>query len=229
MSKDEKGITAEKDEFSEWFTQIMLKADLADYTKVSGCIVFKPTAWAIWEKIRDLVDIRMKKMGVQNVSFPLFIPESLLVKEEEHVEGFTPEVAWVTHTGKTKLAERLAVRPTSEAIMYDSFSNWIRSWRDLPLKYNQWANVVRWEFKHPVPFLRTREFHFNEGHTVYATEAEAEAEKDQVLGMYKDICDNYLAMELFEKNKHVNKYLNDFHHLPGDDITLNNVIISCQT
>ncbi|MBT3304547.1 proline--tRNA ligase [Candidatus Woesearchaeota archaeon] len=194
MSKDEKGITAEKDEFSEWFTQIMLKADLADYTKVSGCIVFKPTAWAIWEKIRDLVDIRMKKMGVQNVSFPLFIPESLLVKEEEHVEGFTPEVAWVTHTGKTKLAERLAVRPTSEAIMYDSFSNWIRSWRDLPLKYNQWANVVRWEFKHPVPFLRTREFHFNEGHTVYATEAEAEAEKDQVLGMYKDICDNYLAM-----------------------------------
>ncbi len=190
----ELGVTAEKDEFSEWFTQIMLKADLADYTKVSGCIVFKPTAWAIWEKIRDLVDKRLKKMDVQNVNFPLFIPESLLKKEQEHVKGFTPEVAWVTQTGDTKLSEKLAVRPTSEAIMYDSYSKWIRSWRDLPLKYNQWSNVVRWEFKHPTPFLRTREFIFNEGHTVFATKKQAEKEKDKIINMYKDILENHMAL-----------------------------------
>lgn len=190
----ELGVTADKDEFSEWFTQIMLKADLADYTKVSGCIVFKPTAWAIWEKIRNLVDERIKKMNVQNVNFPLFIPESLLKKEQEHVKGFTPEVAWVTQTGDTKLSEKLAVRPTSEAIMYDSFSKWIRSWRDLPLKFNQWSNVVRWEFKHPTPFLRTREFIFNEGHTVFATKKQAEKEKDKIIKMYKDVVENYMAL-----------------------------------
>ena len=194
MKKDEKGITAEKDEFSEWFTQIMLKADLADYTKVSGCIVFKPTAYQIWESIKEYVDKGFKKIGIQNTYFPLFIPEKVLAKEAEHVKGFSPEVAWVTHTGKTKLAERLAVRPTSETIMYDSYSKWIRSWRDLPLKYNQWNNVVRWEFKHPVPFLRTREFLWNEGHTVYATKKEAEAEKDQIIGIYTDVCENLLAL-----------------------------------
>jgi prolyl-tRNA synthetase len=192
--KDEKGVTVEKDEFSEWFTQLMLKADLADYTKVSGCIVFKPASWAVWEKIVSLVNERIAKFGVKNVYFPLFIPESLLVREKEHLKGFNPEVAWVTEAGDTKLSERLAVRPTSEAIMYDSFSKWIRSWRDLPLKYNQWSNVVRWEFKHPTPFLRTREFIFNEGHTVFATKEEAEAEKDLVIGMYKDVCENYLAL-----------------------------------
>mgnify|MGYP001586296630 CR=1 FL=1 len=192
--KDEKGVTAEKDEFSEWFTQLMLKADLADYTKVSGCLVFKPTAWAMWEKIVALVNERLKKLEVKNVYFPLFIPESLLIREKEHLKGFTPEVAWVTEAGNSKLNERLAVRPTSEAIMYDSFSRWIRSWRDLPLKYNQWSNVVRWEFKHPTPFFRTREFIFNEGHTVYATKEEAEFEKDKIVEMYKDVCDNYLAL-----------------------------------
>ncbi len=193
--KSQEGLTIKKEEnFSEWYQQLKIKADLADYTKVSGCIVFKPTAWAIWEKIRDEVDKRIKKMGVNNVYFPLFIPESLLVKEQEHVEGFTPEVAWVTHTGKTKLPEKLAVRPTSEAIMYDSYSKWIRSWRDLPLKYNQWSNVVRWEFKHPSPFFRTREFIFNEGHTVYATEKEAQAEGPKILSMYKDIMENYMAV-----------------------------------
>lgn len=192
--KDDKGMTAEKDEFSEWFTELMIKADLADYTKVSGSIVFKPTSWAIWEKIEEEVNKRIKKFGVKNVKFPLFIPESLLLKEKEHVEGFSPEVAWVTHTGDTKLQERLAVRPTSEAIMYDSFSKWIRSWRDLPLKYNQWANVVRWEFKHPTPFLRTREFVFNEGHTVFASEKEAVKEGSKIVKMYKDVVENYLAV-----------------------------------
>ena len=193
-AKDGRGITADKDEFSDWFTQLMVKADLADYTKVSGCIVFKPTAWAIWEKIVSLVNERIRKFGVSNVYFPLFIPESLLVKEQQHLEGFTPEVAWVEKAGDTTLGERLAVRPTSEAIMYDSFSKWIRSWRDLPLKYNQWSNVVRWEFKQATPFLRTREFIFNEGHTVFATKREAEAEKENVIGMYTDICENYLAL-----------------------------------
>ncbi len=193
-AKDTKGITSEKDEFSEWFTQIMLKADLADYTKVSGCMAYKPTAIAIWEKIKDEVDKRFKKIGVQNVYFPMFIPESLLIKEKEHVEGFSPEVAWVTHAGNSQLSERLAVRPTSEAIMYDSYSKWIRSWRDLPLLYNQWNSVVRWEFKHPVPFLRTREFLWNEGHTAYATKKEAEKEKDKIIGIYKEVCEKFLAL-----------------------------------
>ena len=194
MEKDRKGITAEKDEFSEWFTQLMLKADLADYTDVSGCIVFKPASYAIWESIKNEVDIRFNKIGIQNTYFPLLIPEKHLVKEKDHVEGFSPEVAWVTQTGDTKLSERLAIRPTSETIMYPSYSKWIRSHRDLPLKYNQWNNVVRWEFKHPVPFLRTREFLWNEGHTAYANKKEAEKEKDQIIGIYKDICENYLAL-----------------------------------
>lgn len=192
--KSEKGITSEKDEFSEWFTQIMLKADLADYSSVSGMIVYKPGAYAIWEKIKEEVDKRFKKLGIQNVYFPLLIPERLFDKLKEHTEGFKPEVAWVTEAGDSKLSERLAIRPTSETIMYESYSKWIRSWRDLPLKYNQWNNVVRWEFKHPVPFLRGREFLWNEGHTVYATQKEAEAEEDKIIGIYKEVCEKFLAL-----------------------------------
>jgi prolyl-tRNA synthetase len=194
-NKSQEGLTVKKEEnFSEWYTQLITKAELADYTSVSGCIVFRPTSWQIWEKIRDEVDKRLKKMGVKNVYFPLFIPESLLKKEQEHVKGFAPEVAWVTHAGNTKLQERLAVRPTSEAIMYESYSKWIRSWRDLPLKYNQWSNVVRWEFNNPIPFFRTREFIFNEGHTAFATKKEAEEEADKIIGMYKEILENYMAI-----------------------------------
>ncbi len=192
--KDLKGLTAEKDEFSEWFTQIMLKAELADYSSVSGAIVFRERAYAIWEKIREEVDKRFKKLGIKNCYFPLFIPEKSLKKEQEHLEGFVPEVAWVTHAGDSKLSERLAVRPTSEAIMYESYAKWIRSWRDLPLKLNQWNNVVRWEFKHPVPFLRTREFLWNEGHTVYASKEEAESEGEKIIGIYNDVCRDYLAL-----------------------------------
>ncbi|HTY44271.1 MAG TPA: proline--tRNA ligase [Patescibacteria group bacterium] len=195
MKKSEEGITAKKEkDFSEWYQQLIIKSDLADYTSVSGCIVFKPVAWAIWEKIRDEVDKKLKMMNVKNVNFPLFIPEHLLSKEKEHVKGFSPEVAWVTEAGDTKLSERLAVRPTSEAIMYDSFSRWIRSWRDLPLKYNQWSNVVRWEFKHPIPFFRTREFIFNEGHTVFATKKEAEEEGMHIISMYREIMEKLLAI-----------------------------------
>lgn len=194
IEKDVKGITVEKDEFSEWFTQIMLKADLADYTSVSGCIVFRPGAYAIWEKIKAECDLRFSKLGIKNAYFPLFIPEKTFAKLKEHITDFAPEVAWVTHGGETKLNERLAVRPTSETIMYESYSKWIRSWRDLPLKLNQWNNVVRWEFKHPIPFLRTREFLWNEGHTVFADKDEARAEGKDIIGIYDDVCRNYLAL-----------------------------------
>tara|TARA_Y100000310_G_scaffold183970_1_gene184132 strand:- start:3115 stop:4545 length:1431 start_codon:yes stop_codon:yes gene_type:complete len=191
----EKGISVKKNEnFSEWYTQVIIKSDLADYTEVSGCIVYKPYSYSIWEEIKEQVDKRIKKMGVKNAYFPLFIPERLLVKESDHVAGFVPEVAWVTHAGKSKLDERLAVRPTSEAIMYDSYSKWIRSWRDLPLKINQWNNVVRWEFKHAVPFLRGREFLWNEGHTVFATKKEAEKETLKILEMYDEVCSKYFGL-----------------------------------
>lgn len=195
MKEDIKGITVKKDDnFSEWYTQVIQKADLADYTKVSGCIVFKPYSYALWENIRNAVDERIKKMGVKNVYFPLLVPESLLNKEKDHFKGFNPEVAWVTHAGNTKLNERLAVRPTSETIMYDSYSKWIRSWRDLPLRLNQFNSVIRWEFKHAVPFLRTREFLWNEGHTAFATREEAEKECIEILNMYYDIVKDYLAL-----------------------------------
>jgi prolyl-tRNA synthetase len=172
----------------------MLKADLADYSDVSGCMVFKPGSYSIWEKIVQECDVRFKKSGIKNAYFPMFIPEKLLSREKEHVEGFSPEVAWVTQTGETKLSERLAVRPTSEAIMYPSYSKWIRSWRDLPLRLNQWNNVIRWEFKHPVPFLRTREFLWNEGHSAFATEKEALSEGEILHKIYKEVCEDYLAL-----------------------------------
>lgn len=194
MIKSTKGITADKDEFSEWFSQIMIKAELADYTEVSGCIVFRPASYEIWEKIKNEVDLEYKKLGIKNTYFPLFIPEKYLVMEKEHVKGFSPEVAWVTEAGNTKLNERLAVRPTSETIMYPSFSKWIRSYKDLPLKLNQWNNVVRWEFKNPVPFLRTREFLWSEGHTVYASKEEAEKEKDDVIKIYDKVCREFMAL-----------------------------------
>ncbi|MBS3065578.1 proline--tRNA ligase [Candidatus Pacearchaeota archaeon] len=192
--KKDLGITAEKDDFSEWFAQMMIKTELADYTDVSGCIVFRPSSYAIWEKIKDECDIRFKKLGIKNAYFPLLIPEKLLSKEKEHVEGFSPEVAWVTESGNTKLAERLAIRPTSEAIMYPSYSKWIRSWRDLPLKLNQWNNAVRWEFTHPVPFLRTREFLWNEGHSAFAEKDKAILEGEDIVGAYKEVCEKYLAL-----------------------------------
>lgn len=193
--KDIKGITVKKQEdFSEWYTQIIQKADLADYSAVSGCIVYKPNSYAIWEIIQSVTDKKFKAVGIKNAYFPLFIPESLLQKEAKHIEGFSPEVAWVTETGSSKLTERLAVRPTSETIMYDSYSKWIRSYNDLPLRLNQWCNVVRWEFKHPTPFLRGREFLWNEGHTCFATKEEAEAEGKEIIDIYDDVCKNYLAM-----------------------------------
>ena len=192
--KNELGLTADKDDFSEWFTQLMIKAELADYTEVSGCMVLRPYSYAIWEKVVAETDKRLKKLNVKNAYFPLFIPEKFLNKEKEHIAGFSPEVAWVTQAGDSPLAERLAVRPTSETIMYPSYSKWIRSWRDLPLKINQWCNVVRWEFKHPVPFFRTREFLWNELHTVLATEKEAINEGADIIKAYTEVCEDYMAI-----------------------------------
>ncbi len=189
------GISIKKDEnFSEWYTQAILKSEMADYTAVSGSIVYRPKSYAIWETIQREVDKKLKKLGVQNAYFPLLIPEKYLMKETEHVEGFSPEVAWVTHTGNSKLDERLAIRPTSETIMYPSYAKWIRSWKDLPLKLNQWNNVVRWEFKHAVPFLRGREFLWNEGHTVFAKRKEAEKEMKDIIKLWDSFCKDYLAL-----------------------------------
>src|SRR3989344_1366228 len=169
-NQDIKGITAKKeDDLSEWYTQVIQKAELIEYSPVSGCYILRPNAYHIWEQVQQYFDQLIKKDGVKNVYFPLFIPESLLQKEKKHVEGFSAEVAWVTHGGDSKLQERLAVRPTSETVMYEAYAKWIRSHNDLPLRLNQWCNVVRWEFKHPIPFLRSREFLWQEGHTLFAT------------------------------------------------------------
>jgi len=206
--KDEstQGITVKKDaDMSEWYTQVIQKAELAEYTGVSGCMILRPRVYAIWEKLQAFFDAEIKKLGVQNCYFPLLIPESLLKREAEHVEGFAPEVAWVTHGGHSELAERLAVRPTSETIMYEAYSKWIRSYRDLPLKLNQWNNVVRWEFKHPVPFLRGREFLWQEGHTAFADKKGAEKEVLDILELYRRVSEEMLAVPVIKGIKSDNE------------------------
>ncbi len=189
------GVTVKKNQdFSEWYVEVVLKAGLADYAPVKGCMIIREDAYAIWEKIQEILNKKIKATGHRNVYFPMFIPEGLLTKEAEHFAGFTPEVAWITQGGDTPLEERLAVRPTSETIMYATFAKWIRSWRDLPLKINQWCNIVRWETKATRLFLRTREFLWQEGHTAHATSEEAETEVMYALNEYKDIMENYLAI-----------------------------------
>jgi len=188
-------LTAKKAEnFDEWYTQVILKSEIADYSPVSGCMVFRPSGYAIWENIQKSTDVEFKRVGITNTYFPIFIPERLLKKEAAHVEGFAPEVAWVTQAGSSPLEERLAIRPTSETLMYEVVSRWIRSWRDLPMRLNQWNSVVRWEFRHPTPFLRSREFLWNEGHTVFATKEEADAERDVILGIYRHVTEDLLAL-----------------------------------
>ncbi len=189
------GVTVKKNEdFSEWYTEVILKSGLADYAPIKGCMIIREDAIAMWEKIQEILNKKIKATGHKNVYFPMFIPEGFLKKEAEHFAGFTPEVAWVTQGGDTPLEERLAVRPTSETIMYATFSKWIRSWRDLPLKINQWCNIVRWETKATKLFLRTREFLWQEGHTAHATKEEAEKEVMYALEEYRDIMENYLAI-----------------------------------
>jgi prolyl-tRNA synthetase len=189
------GMTTKKNEnFSEWYTEVVLKSRLADYAPIKGCMIFREDSYAIWEKIQEVFNRKIKESGHRNVYFPLFIPESFLKKEAEHFAGFVPEVAWVTKGGSTPLEEKLAIRPTSETIIYATFAKWIRSWRDLPIKLNQWCNIVRWETKATKPFLRTREFLWQEGHTAHATNEEAEREVMEILNQYKDIMENYLAI-----------------------------------
>ena len=189
------GVTVKKNQdFSEWYVEVILKAGLADYAPVKGCMIIREDAYAVWEKIQEIFNKRIKATGHRNVYFPMFIPEGLLAKEAEHFAGFTPEVAWITQGGDTPLEEKLAIRPTSETVMYATFAKWIRSWRDLPIKINQWCNIVRWETKATRLFLRTREFLWQEGHTAHATAEEAEAEVMYILNLYREIVENYLAI-----------------------------------
>ncbi|WP_296970671.1 proline--tRNA ligase [Tepidanaerobacter sp. EBM-38] len=199
-----KEITPKTEDFSQWYVDVILKAELADYSPVRGCMVIRPYGYALWENIQQLLDDRFKATGHKNAYFPLFIPESLLQKEAEHVEGFAPEVAWVTHGGNEKLAERLAVRPTSETIICNMYSKWIKSWRDLPVLINQWCNVVRWE-KSTKPFLRTAEFLWQEGHTAHRTKEDAEEEALRMLEVYRDFVETDLALPVVTGEKSDNE------------------------
>ena len=203
MAKEKKlveAITSMDEDFAQWYTDVVKKAELMDYSSVKGCMIFKPNGYAIWENIQKLLDARFKEVGVENVYLPLFIPESLLQKEKDHVEGFAPEVAWVTHGGMGELQERLCVRPTSETLFCDLYSNIIQSYRDLPKVYNQWCSVVRWE-KTTRPFLRSSEFLWQEGHTAHATAEEAEARTIQMLNLYADFCEQVLAIPMVKGRK----------------------------
>ncbi len=193
-------ITSMSEDFAQWYTDICKKADLCDYTSVKGCMVFKPAGYAIWELIQKQMDDRFKETGVENVYLPMFIPESLLEKEKDHVEGFAPEVAWVTQGGLAPLQEKMCVRPTSETLFCDFYKNEVRSYRDLPKVYNQWCSVVRWE-KETRPFLRSREFLWQEGHTIHATAEEAEERTIQMLNVYADFCEQVLAIPVVKGRK----------------------------
>jgi prolyl-tRNA synthetase len=186
-------ITPRSQDFSRWYLDVVRKAELADYSPVKGCMVIRPYGYAIWELLQQALDSRIKATGHVNAYFPLFIPNSLLTKEAEHVEGFAPQVAYVTHGGGEELEEKLVVRPTSEAIIGTMYANWIQSWRDLPILINQWANVVRWE-KKTFPFIRTTEFLWQEGHTAHETAEEAEEETLKILDLYVDVCESVLAI-----------------------------------
>jgi len=193
-------ITSMEDDFAKWYTDIVKKADLIDYSSVRGCMILRPYGYAIWELIQQQLDARFKASGHENVYMPMFIPESLLQKEKDHVEGFAPEVAWVTHGGEEKLTERLCVRPTSETLFCEHYANIVHSYRDLPKLYNQWCSVVRWE-KTTRPFLRSLEFLWQEGHTVHATAKEAEEETISQLNEYADFCEKVLAMPVIKGQK----------------------------
>ncbi len=203
MAKDKKlveAITSMEDDFAQWYTDVVKKADLMDYTSVKGCMAFKPAGYAIWENIQKEMDARFKATGVENVYLPMLIPESLLQKEKDHVEGFAPEVAWVTHGGLEPLQERMCIRPTSETLFCDFYQKEIQSYRDLPKVYNQWCSVLRWE-KETRPFLRSREFLWQEGHTAHATAEEAEARTEQMLNLYADFCEEVLAIPVVRGRK----------------------------
>ena len=193
-------ITPRSEDFSQWYTDVILQTGLCDYAPVRGCMIIRPYGYAIWERIQQELDARFKATGHENVYFPMLIPESLLLKEAEHVEGFAPEVAWVTQGGQEQLQERLAVRPTSETIFCTMYSKWVQTWRDLPLKYNQWCSVMRWE-KATRPFLRTSEFLWQEGHTIHATPEEAQEETLAMLEIYRETAENVMALPVYVGQK----------------------------
>ena len=195
-----KEITNIDEDLAKWYTDIVLKAELADYADTKGCIAIKPYGYAIWENIQKYTDEKFKKVGIKNVYFPLLIPESLLEKEKSHVEGFAPEVAMVTEAGGEKLDEKLCIRPTSETMFSTLYSKWLKSWRDLPIEYNQWCNALRWE-KETRPFLRSREFLWQEGHTIHETEEEAKKRTLTMLEIYAEIIENYLAIPVLKGMK----------------------------
>ena len=190
-------ITPRSEDFSRWYLDVVRRAELADYSPVKGCMVIRPYGYAIWEHIQRLLDARLRATGHVNAYFPLFIPEKLLMREKEHVEGFAPQVAWVTRGGDEELEEKLIIRPTSEVIIGTMYSKWVKSWRDLPVLINQWCNVVRWE-KVTRPFLRTTEFLWQEGHTAHETDEEAQEETLRILGIYKDLAETDLAMPVID-------------------------------
>ena len=203
MAKEKKlveSITSMNEDFAQWYTDVVKKAELVEYSNIKGCMIIRPDGYAIWENIQKELDRRFKETGVENVYLPMFIPESLLQKEKDHVEGFAPEVAWVTQGGTETLQERLCVRPTSETLFCDFYSRIIQSHRDLPKLYNQWCSVVRWE-KTTRPFLRSAEFLWQEGHTAHATEEEAEARTIQMLNVYADFCEEFLAIPVIKGKK----------------------------
>lgn len=200
------GITVDKQkDFSTWYSQVVVKGEMLDYYDVSGCYILRPNSYFVWEQIQDWFNVRIKKMGVKNSYFPMFVSSKVLEKEKDHVEGFAPEVAWVTRAGSSELDEHIAIRPTSETVMYPYYAKWIRSHRDLPLRLNQWNSVVRWEFKHPQPFLRTREFLWQEGHTAHLTKQGASEEVEQILTYYKGIYEELLAVPVIKGRKSENE------------------------
>ena len=202
MDKEDVGITvAKRDDFSEWYTQVVLKAKLADYAPVKGLIVLRPEGYSIWESLRNTFDEKFSKIGIRNGFLPVLIPESLLGKEKKHFAGFNPEVFWVTHSGENEIGDRLALRPTSETLAYTLYSKWIQSWRDLPLKINFWNTALRAEIKATKPFLRTSEFLWQEGHTVHSTKEEAEEEVMRILEIYKNTVENELAIPVITGKK----------------------------
>ncbi|PYI00505.1 prolyl-tRNA synthetase [Aspergillus sclerotiicarbonarius CBS 121057] len=193
--------TTKEDDFPRWYQQILLKGEMIDYYDVSGCYVLRPGSWEIWEIMQEWFNKEIKKMGVRNCSFPMFVTEEVLRKEQSHIEGFSAEVAWVTQSGTSTLEKKIAIRPTSETIIYPYLANWIRSYRELPLRLNQWNSVVRWEFKNPQPFLRSREFYWQEGHTAHLTSEGAEKEVHQILDLYCQIYRDFLAIPVVPGRK----------------------------
>lgn len=208
------GITVDKtSSFADWYSQVIVKSEMIEYYDVSGCYILRPWSYFIWETIQSVFDQKIKEYEVQNAYFPMFVTQKKLETEKDHVEGFSPEVAWVTKSGKSDLAEPIAIRPTSETIMYPYFAKWIRSHRDLPLKLNQWTSVVRWEFKHPTPFIRTREFLWQEGHTAHSTRKEAMEMVDLILDGYASIYEDLLATPVVKGTK------SEAEKFPGGDTT----------